>query len=84
MFGNPSRSNREAIVQLVVQDNVVLQSDSIAPGTQVTELDLADGAAEKLTAGVCEGKFVVYFYDRESGRWATLNAEIPVTVTVTM
>ncbi len=83
VFGNPSRSNREAIVQLVIQDNLILQSDTIAPGTQVTELKPADGAEEKLTAGVYEGKFVVYFYDRESNRWATLNAEIPVTVTVT-
>lgn len=70
-------------MQLVIQNTVILRSGSLTPGTQVTALNLAEGAAEKLTAGVYEGKFVVSFYDQPTGRWATLNAEIPVTVTVT-
>ncbi len=83
VFGNPSKTNREAVVRLVIQDTVILQSGSLAPSTQVTELSLMNGAEEKLTVEVCEGKFIVSFFDRPSGRWATLNAEIPVTVTVT-
>lgn len=83
VFGNPARSNQDAVVQLVIQNTVILRSGSLTPGTQVTALNLAEGAAEKLTAGVYEGKFVVSFYDQPTGRWATLNAEIPVTVTVT-
>lgn len=82
VFGNPSQSNQDAIVQLVIQDTVILQSGSLAPGTQLTTLDLAEGAAERLSSGVYDGKFVVSFYDQPTGRWATLNAEIPVTVTV--
>lgn len=83
MFGNPAKSNQDAIVRLIIQDTVILQSGSLKPGTRVTALDLAKGAKEKLTAGIYDGKFLVSFYDRASGRWATLNAEIPVTVTVT-
>lgn len=82
MFGNPAKSNQEAVVQLVIQDAVILQSGSLAPGTKVTALDLAEGAEKKLAAGVYDGKFVISFYDRASDRWAKLNAEIPVTVTV--
>ena len=80
---NPARSNQDAVVQLVIHITVILRSGSLTPGTQVTALNLSEGAAEKLTAGVYEGKFVVSFYDQPTGRWATLNAEIPVTVTVT-
>ena len=83
MFGNPSGSNQEAVLRLVIGDSVILQSGSLAPGNKVTALDLAEGAAEKLATGVYDGKFVVSFYDRATDRWATLNAEIPVTVAVT-
>lgn len=83
VFGNPAKSNQDAIVQLVISNTVILQSGSLTPGTKATELDLAEGAEKKLTAGVYDGKFVVSFYDRATDRWATLNAEIPVTVTVT-
>ncbi len=83
VFGNPASSNQEAMVRLEIQNTVILQSGSLTPGTKVTELNLAQGAEKKLTAGTYDGKFVVSFYDRASGRWAKLNAEIPVTVTVT-
>ena len=83
VFANPAKSTQDAVVQLVIRDTVILQSGSLAPGTQVTALDLTEGAETKLSAGVYDGRFVVSFYDRSTGRWATLNAEIPVTVTVT-
>ena len=83
MFANPSKSTQDAVVQLVIRDTVILQSGSLTPGTQVTALDLAEGAEAKLSAGLYDGRFVVSFYDRSTDRWAMLNAEIPVTVTVT-
>lgn len=83
VFANPSKSNQDAVLQLIIQDTVIIQSGSLAPGTRVTTLDLSDDAAAKLTAGTYDGKFTVSFYDRATDRWATLNAEIPVTVTVT-
>ena len=83
VFCNPAKSNQDAVLQLVIQDTVILQSGSLTPGTKVTALDLSEGAEKKLTTGVYDGKFVVSFYDQASGRWAKLNAEIPVTVTVT-
>lgn len=82
VFANPKKSIQDAVVQLVISDTVIMRSGSLTPGTRVTALDLAKGADEKLSAGTYNGKFVVSFYDRETDRWAKLNAEIPVFVTV--
>ncbi len=82
VFGNPSKSNQDVALKLIIQDTVILQSGSLPPGNRVTSLNLADGADKKLTAGVYDGKFAVYFYDSANGTQAKLNAEIPVTVTV--
>ena len=83
LFANPAKSGWDAAVRLVIGDDVAAQSDRLAPGSQITALELSAAAAERLSAGSCEGKFVVTFYDRQSGEMAALNAEIPVTVTVT-
>ena len=82
LFANPAKSGWDAAVRLVIGDDVAAESDKLAPGSQVTALALSAAAAGRLSAGSCEGKFVVTFYDRQSGEMAALNAEIPVTVTV--
>ena len=83
LFANPAKSGWDAVVRLVIGDEVAAESDKLAPGSQITTLELSADAAKRLSAGSCEGKFVVTFYDRQSGEMAALNAEIPVTVTVT-
>ena len=50
---------------------------------QVTQLPLLDGAEKDLTAGSCSGTLKVSFYHPQTGAKAMLDAEIPVTVTVT-
>ena len=60
-----------------------MQSGRLRPGNQVTSLDLLDGAANQLAAGGYDGKFVVLYYDQQSGEKAMIHTEIPVTVTVT-
>ena len=55
----------------------------LAPGEQVTQLPLLDGAEKDLTAGSCSGTLKVSFYHPQTGAKAMLDAEIPVTVTVT-
>lgn len=83
MFANPTKSNQDMVLQLVIEDVVVLQSGRLEPGNRVTALNLSDGAEKRLTAGGYNGKFVVLYYDRTSGEKAMVNTEIPVTVTVT-
>lgn len=82
LFANPSKSTWDASVRLVIQDTVIAQSGRLAPGEEVTELDLPRGAKKQLSEGSCEGLLLVSFYDRQSGQEAMLNTEIPVTVTV--
>ncbi len=82
LFANPSRSNQDAAIQLVIGDNVIIRSGTLSPGHQVTTLDLSKDAEKQLSAGSYEGKFVVSFYDRQSHEKAMINTEIPVTVTV--
>ena len=84
MFGNPQKSTQDMVVQIVVKDTVIAQSGRLTPGNRVTTLDLlAD--APKLGTGTYTSencKFVVLYYNQESGEKAILNTEIPITVTV--
>lgn len=81
-FANPTKSTQDMVLQIVVQDEIIVQSGLLKPGNQVTTLELLDGAAEKLSAGGYEGKFAVLYYDPDTGEKAVVNTEIPVTITV--
>ena len=83
LFANPTKSNQDMVLQLVIDDVVILQSGRLEPGNRVSALNLLDGAEKKLAAGGYDGKIVVLYYDRTSGEKAMVNTEIPVTVTVT-
>lgn len=83
LFANPTKSNQDMVLQLVIDDVVILQSGRLEPGNRVTTLNLLDGAEKRLDAGGYNGKFVVLYYDCASGEKAMVNTEIPVTVTVT-
>lgn len=84
LFGNPQKSNQDMVVQIVVKGQVIVQSGRITPGNRVTALDLLHDAPT-LGAGTYTDencKFVVLYYDKDSGEKAILNTEIPITVTV--
>ena len=83
LFANPEKSGWDATVCLVVGEREAARSDLLAPGEQVTQLALLDGAEKDLTAGSCSGTLKVSFYHPQTGAKAMLDAEIPVTVTVT-
>ncbi len=83
MFANPSKSTADMVLQIVIKDTVIVQSGRLLPGNKVTALDLLDGAENQLAAGGYDGKFIVLYYDQQSGEKAMVNTEIPVTVTVT-
>lgn len=81
-FANPGKSTQDMVVQIVIQDEVIIQSGTLKPGNQVTALALLDGAEKKLTAGGYDGTFVVLYYDPDTGEKAAVNTEIPIAVTV--
>lgn len=82
LFANPSKSTHDIVLQLVIKNTVVMQSGTLSPGNKVTKLDLLKGTENLLQAGEYESKFVVSYFDRQSGEAAKVNTEIPVTVTV--
>ena len=83
-FDNPGKSHNNVVVQIVVQGVVVAQSGTIKPGYRVRTMDLLDGAAERLAAGIYETntKFVVLFYDPESDERSIIQTDIDIVVNV--
>lgn len=82
MFANPGKSNQNMVVQIVIQDEVIVQSGTILPGHQVTTLDLVEGAAAMLMPGGYDGIFSIHYYHPESGEKAIVNTEIPIQIEV--
>lgn len=67
LFANPGRSNQDMIIQIVVQDQVIVQSGKLTAGNQVMTLDLLEDAAQKLSPGGYEGTFLILYYSQETG-----------------
>ena len=82
MFANLGRSNQDMVLQIVIHDEVIVQSGTIQPGHQVTELNLLEGAAAKLTTGGYDGKFTILYYHPDSAEKALVNTEIPIRIEV--
>lgn len=80
MFENPGRSNQAMSVQVIIKDNVVVESGVLKPGNKVSKLDMKDDM--KLSEGKHEGKFNVLFYNSETGDQEIVNTTIPVEVSV--
>lgn len=80
MFANPSKSNQDMILQIVIEGTAIVQSGLLEPGYQVTKLDLLDNA--ELSNGTYDGKFVVLYYQKDTREKAMLNTEIPITISV--
>lgn len=81
-FANPGKSNQDMVLQISIQDEVVVQSGTIKPGNQVSQLKLLNDEAGKLSPGGYDGKFIILYYDPDTGEKAVVNTEIPVTITV--
>lgn len=82
MFGNPSKSNQDLIVQVVIQDTVIAQSGLIEPGNKVTTLELLPKIKNSLSEGVYSGKYLVFAYDRETGEKEKVVMEIIINIVV--
>ena len=83
LFGNPTRSNQNMVLSIVVQDTIIARSGLLEPGKQVTKLDISEEARTKITqAGVYEGKFTIDNYNPLTGEKAIVDVQIPITITV--
>ena len=82
LFANPGKSNQNMVLQIVIQNQVIVQSGKILPGHQVKKLDLLEDAASKLSPGGYEGKFVVLYYHPETEEKAIVSTEIPIQIEV--
>lgn len=82
MFANPEKSTQDMVVQIVIQDQVIAQSGRLTPGNKVTSLNLLEDAEKRLAVGGYDAKFVVFFYNPDTGEKSIVNTEIPISVSV--
>lgn len=82
IFGNPGSSTMDIVLQIIIQDQVIVQSGRLTAGNQITKLELLDGAEKLLTEGGYEGEFLILYYNPTTGEKSVVNTEIPITVTV--
>lgn len=82
LIGNLAKSKHNIVFELVIQDEVILQSGSIQPGYRVVNTDIADSAANMLSAGVYNGVMRLYMYDVQTNEREMLSTDIVVQITV--
>ena len=82
-YANPSRSNQNVAIAIVIGEDVIIKSDLIIPGNMVTSLPLVDGAEDKLATGVYNAEIIVYCYHPDTGEKAMIDTKGEVIVTVT-
>ena len=81
-FANPTKSNQDMVLQIVIKDVVIAQSGTISPGKQISRLDLLKEAPSMLSAGGYDGSFKVLYYQPDTHEKTIVNTEIPVHITV--
>lgn len=82
-YANPSRSNQNVVIAIVIGGEVIIRSELITPGNMVTSLPLVDGAEKKLAVGGYNAEIIVYCYHPETGEKAMIDTKGEVVVTVT-
>ncbi len=83
MFQNPGRSLNNMVLQIIVQDTLLAQSDLLVPGKQLNRLPLKKDALSRLQPGGYKGVFVVSIYNPETGEKNMVDAQVEITVNVT-
>ena len=81
-YANPGKSPQDIVLRIEIQDTAVIQSGTIRPSNQVSELELLDGAADKLREGVYDAVFRILSYDPVTGEKAMVDTLAEITVTV--
>ena len=81
-YANPSRSNQNVAIAIVIGEDVIVKSELITPGNMVTSLPLVQDAEKKLAAGGYNAEMIVYCYHPETGEKAMVDTKGAVIVTV--
>ena len=81
-YANPSRSNQNVAIAIVIGDVVVVRSALITPGNMITELTLEDNVANTLSVGGYDAELIVYCYHPETGEKAMVDTKAMITVQV--
>ena len=81
-YANPGKSTQDIVLRIEIQDTAVIQSGTIRPSNQVSELELLDGAADKLREGVYDAVFRILSYDPVTGEKAMVDTLAEITMTV--
>lgn len=82
-YSHPSKSLQNIVLQIVIKDQVIVQSERIEPGYQVKELPLLSGVDKLLSEGVyTDANFKVLCYDPKTGEKDVVCPELNITVIV--
>jgi hypothetical protein len=81
-YANPSKSNQNVAIAIVVGDVVISKSALITPGNMVTALSLEEGVEKKLGIGGYDAELIVYCYHPETGEKAMVDTKAEITVNV--
>ncbi len=82
-YANPSMSNQNVAIAIVIDDLTVARSALITPGNMIKSLTLEDKAAKKLSVGGYDAEIIIYCYHPETGEKAMVDTRGEVTVYVT-
>ena len=82
-YANPSRSNQNVAIAIMIGDEVIIKSELITPGNMVKTLPLVEGVEKKLSVGGYNAELVVYCYNPQTGEKAMVDTRGAVVLTVT-
>jgi len=82
IIGNMEKSEHNIVVEVIVQDEVILQSGAIMPGYKVTKLDIPGSGVNMLRAGTYSGAIRLYLYDSKTNERELLFSEISAEISV--
>jgi hypothetical protein len=83
LIGNLAKSQHNIVAEIVIQDEIIVQSGAIQPGYRVVGLDIREGAERLLRAGVYKGTIRLYMYDKQTNEREMLSSEIAAEIQVT-
>ncbi|MBR3229842.1 MAG: hypothetical protein IKF91_03335 [Bacilli bacterium] len=78
-FKNPSQSTQNMSLKILIEDNVIAESNLIPPGYSIYNLNLKDNV--NLKQGNYEGKFLINYYD-DNNEKANIDTVIPIKIVV--
>ncbi len=82
LIGNLAKSKHNIVAELVIQDNVIMQTGSIQPGYRLTNTEIENGAADILQSGIYNGVIKLYIYDTQTNEREMLSTDIAAKINV--